>query len=237
MRNSILRIVKRFTNNTKRALDYDPPVGKIDFGDFDRLKPISTDWGFKRGGSVDRYYIENFLKKNANDIKGYALEVMNDNYLKRFGGEQVKRRDILDIDAHNPKATVIADLAKADHLPSDTYDCIVLTQTLQLIYDLKSAMKHIHRILKPGGVLLVTVPGISHFPYKTAPRHWSFTAYSLKTLLEEQFSKEKTKIEIHGNVLVTASFLYGIGASEISQETYEYTDPNYQLIITARAVK
>ena len=214
-----------------------PAVGEINFGDFARLTPISTDWGLKRGGSIDRYYIENFLEKYAGDIKGRALEILNDNYLKRFGGALVKHRDILDVDASNPQATVIADLAKAYHLPADTYDCFVLTQTLQLIYDLRSAIKHIYRILKPGGVLLVTVPGISHFPRKTAPRHWSFTEYSLKTLLEEQFPKEKIKIETHGNVLVAASFLYGIGAGELKKEMYDHNDPNYQLIITAKAVK
>ncbi len=143
---SMHSILKRFTN-TKQEADYDPPVGKIDFGDFARLKPISEDWGFKRGGSIDRYYVEKFLKENAADIKGYALEIMNDDYLKQFGGERVRRRDILDINAGNSKATIIADLAKADHLPSDTYDCFVLTHASQLIYELKTHRKHIYRIL------------------------------------------------------------------------------------------
>ena len=57
-----------------------PAVGKIDFGDFARVTPMSTDWGFKRGGSIDRYYIENFLEKNSADIKGCALEILDDNY-------------------------------------------------------------------------------------------------------------------------------------------------------------
>ena len=98
-------------------------------------------------------------------------------------------------------------------------------------------MKHIFRILKPGGVLLVTVPGISHFPHKISPRYWSFTDYSLKKLLEEDFPKDSIKVGTHGNVWVAAAFLYGLGSGELKKEVYDYNDPNYQLIITARAVK
>jgi len=233
IKQSILQFLK---GNHQKGKDYTPPVGEINFGDFARLKPISDDWGFKRGGPVDRYYIEKFLKNNAADIKGHGLEILNDDYLERFGGQQITRRDILDIDKNNAKATLIADLAHADHLPSDTYDCFILTQTLQLIYDLKSAMKHIYRILKPGGVLLLTVPGISHYPYKTN-RCWSFTENSIRMLLEEQFDKKNIKVEKYGNVLVAASFLYGVGAKELKVEEYEHNDPNYQLIITAKAIK
>src|SRR5437762_272942 len=99
------KILKHF--NKSRWGDNDAPlVGKINFGDFGRLKPLSNDWGFSRGGPVDRYYIENFLKENADCIRGVALEVKDDNYLRKFGGEQVTRREILDVDSNNPKATV-----------------------------------------------------------------------------------------------------------------------------------
>jgi len=37
----------------------------------------------------------------------------------------------------------------------------VFTQTLHLIYDVRSAIRTLHRVLKPGGVLLATFPGIS----------------------------------------------------------------------------
>jgi SAM-dependent methyltransferase len=56
--------------------------------------------------------------------------------------------------------TIVADLATAGHIPSDTFDCIILTQTLQYIFDLPAAVRAIYRILAPGGVLLASVPGI-----------------------------------------------------------------------------
>ena len=223
----------------KRNKDNIPPVGKINFGDFSRLKPISEDWGFGRGGAIDRYYIESFLKKHSKLIKGDCLEIKDDNYLNKFGSNKITHRDILDIDSNNPKATVFGDLANAHQLTSNTYDCFVLTQTLQLIFDLNSAIKHIYRILKPGGSLLLTLPGISHFPYnKDAPvRYWSFTESSVRRLLEDQFNKNNIQTEVFGNVKVVASFLYGLGVNELTKEDYEYQDPNYQLIIAAKAIK
>jgi|CXWL01.1.fsa_nt_gi hypothetical protein len=112
----MLNRIKKLISNSNLSL----PVGRIDFGDLDRLHPISTDWGISRGGPIDRYYIEGFLKKNSSDIKGIGLEILDDGYLKKFGAEKMNKRDILGIDPKNSKATIIADLAKADHIPDNT---------------------------------------------------------------------------------------------------------------------
>ncbi len=216
-----------------------PAVGNIRFGDLRRLQPFDTRYGFGRGGMVDRYYIEHFLQAHAEAIRGHALEINDDKYLRQFGGARVWQRDILDINHSNTMATVIADLAKADHIPANTYDCIVLTQTLQFIYDLRSVIKHVHRMLKPGGTLLLTVPGITRINYKVHASSWcwSFTEASVNKLLQEMFLEKDMHVAVHGNVLVAAAFLYGIGAGELTPEEYAYTDPDYPLVITAKAVK
>ena len=38
---------------------------------------------------------------------------------------------------------------------------MICTQTLQLVFDVGAAVQTLHRILKPGGVALVTIPGIT----------------------------------------------------------------------------
>ena len=235
----ILNSLSRWLETPQQGASTVPAVGKIRFGDMRRLQPFGADYGFGRGGAIDRYYAESFLQANAEAIRGYALEIQDDKYLRQFGGERVSRRDILDIDPGNTRATVIADLAKADHVPANTYDCIVLAQTLQFIYDLRSVMKHVHRILKPGGTLLLTVPGITRINYRAhgSSWYWSFTEAAVKNLLKEVFLENNMHIEVHGNVLVAASFLYGVGAGEITQEEYDYKDPDYPLVITAKAVK
>ncbi len=218
---------------------YEPAVGKIDFGDLGRLEPLCNDWGLKRGGAVDRYYIDGFIVRNSHDIKGNVLEIEDGYYGKKLGSDKMTQLDILDIDPNNPMATIIADLTQADDIPSNTYDCIILTQVLQLIYDLKSVVKHVHRILKPGGVLLVTVPGISQVVYKDYRNVWcwSFTEVSVRKLLTEYFLDENVEIERHGNVLTAISFLHGVGIKELTKKAYDFHDPDYQLVITAKAVK
>ncbi len=211
---------------------------KIYFGNLG-LQPKCNYWGFNRGGPIDRYYIENFLENNAAFIKGHALEVNDDRYSSRLGGTRIEKIDILDINPLNSKATIIADLSKACHLPAGTYDCIILTQTLQYIYDLKSTIRHLYRILKPGGILLITVPGISQFIHKNDAESWCwrFTEHSLRLLLEEQFTPQNIVTESKGNVKVAAAFLYGIGVGELKKADYDFKDLDYQMVVAARAVK
>jgi hypothetical protein len=109
---------------------------------------------------VDRYYIERFLDEERREIRGRVLEVLNREYTEQFGAG-VDRSDVLDLDPANPAATIVADLAAAESIPSETFDCFILTQTLQFIFDVGAAVDHAHRVLRPGGTLLCTVPAVS----------------------------------------------------------------------------
>jgi glycosyltransferase involved in cell wall biosynthesis len=216
-----------------------PPKGKIKRGDFNRTKPFSKSFGYDRGGPVDRYYIENFLQQHETRIKGRVLEIGDNDYTLQFGADKITKSDILHIDDSNPNATFVGDLSNAPHLPSDSFDCIILTQTLHLIYDFKAALQTCYRILKPGGSLLLTVPGITPIDQGEWKNIWlwSFTEASIKRLLTDTFPKENFKINTNGNVLVATSFLYGVGLPEMKKEEMDYVDPHYPVIITAIAQK
>ena len=112
-----------------------PAVGAVDFGDLRRTAPISRKFGVDRGLPVDRFYIERFLAKEADSIRGQVLEVGEDTYTRRFGGQRVTGNDVLHVTGDNPAATIVADLADAPQVPDERFDSIVLTQTLQLIFD------------------------------------------------------------------------------------------------------
>jgi glycosyltransferase involved in cell wall biosynthesis len=214
-------------------------IGKINFGDFKRTTPFSTQFGYDRGGPVDRYYIENFLQENNSLIKGRVLEIGDNEYTLKFGGNKIEKSDILHIDESNKQATFIGDLSDAPHLPSDSFDCIVLTQTLHLIYDYKAAIETCYRVLKPGGTLLLTVPGISHIAQDQWSKYWlwSFTDASIQRIMQEHFSEDNITIKTYGNVLVASAFLYGMGLPELKKEQLHYHDPHYQVIITVKAIK
>jgi SAM-dependent methyltransferase len=230
---------RREARRLKKELKLHPPVGEARFGDLRRLRPIGRNFGFNRGRPVDRYYIENFLARQAEDIRGRVLEIANASYTRRYGGSRVKIIDVLDVAEDNPQATIVADLTHAEHVPSDAFDCVILTQTLHLIYDVRSAIRTLHRTLKPGGVLLATFPGISQIGCRGCSDHWcwAFTQLSARRLFEEAFPAQNVELEAHGNVLAAISFLHGLVVEELRQEELDYHDPDYEVLITLRAVK
>jgi len=216
-----------------------PPVGTVRFGDLRRLTPVSRVFGFDRGTPVDRYYIETFLERCAADIRDRVLEIGDDTYTRRFGRDRVSRSDVLHVSGEHPRATIVADLSNADHIPSDTFDCIVLTQTLHLIYDVRAALSTLHRILRPGGVLLATFPGISQIDHHEwgASWYWTFTSLSARRLFEEVFPAKSLSVETHGNVLAATAFLHGIALEELREDELNHDDPDYQVTIAVRATK
>jgi glycosyltransferase involved in cell wall biosynthesis len=218
---------------------YLPMPGKVASGDFARLNPFSTEFGYDRGGPIDRHYIEKFLQKEAASITGRVLEIGDNAYTLQYGREKVEKSDILHIDASNPKATFIGDLSAAPQVPDDTFNCLILTQTLHLIYDFKGALQTCYRILKPGGILLLTTPGITPIDRGEWKEtwYWSFTDKALRRLLTETFPNSSFEISSFGNVYVAAAYLYGMGLPEISEENLNYNDPHFQVINTIKAVK
>jgi SAM-dependent methyltransferase len=221
------------------GIQEDPPVGQVRLGDLRRVTPISRTFGYDRGQPVDRYYIERFLARHAADIRGRVLEVGDDAYTRQFGGDRVDVRDVLHVKAGNPSATIVADLTRADHIPSDTFDCVILTQTLQYIHEAGAAILTLYRILKPGGVVLATFPGISPLSQDEwrDTWHWSFSTLSARRLFERAFPSANVSVVARGNVLAAVAFLHGLAAEELRRKELDARDPRYQVTITLRAVK
>jgi SAM-dependent methyltransferase len=220
-----------------------PPVGLVRFGSLRRLEPISRDWGDDRGGPIDRYYVTNFLNAHRTDVRGRVLEIAEDVYARWFGDDRVTHIDVLEYQkGEHPRATFVGDLVDAPHLPSDAFDCVILTQTLQLIYDLDAAIGTVHRILKPGGVALVTLPGITPVNRQDSESWgnywcWSFTGLSARRLFEQHFEPPEVDVATYGNVLAAAAFLYGLGRSELTTRELDHRDADYEMLITLRARK
>jgi SAM-dependent methyltransferase len=202
-----------------------------------RTRPLSDFWGFDRGTPVDRHYIESFLAEHRADVRGRVLEVQDSGYTDRFG-TRVERRDVLDIDARNPRATIVADLAAADGIPEDAFDCFIFTQTLHLIYDFRTALGHAHRLLRPGGVLLATVPAVSRVSRGAAASdYWRFTPAAAGTLIGEVFGPERITVQSYGNVLTAVAFLSGMAREELSRRDLDARDDHFPVIVGVRAVK
>ncbi|HEU5100111.1 MAG TPA: methyltransferase domain-containing protein [Roseiflexaceae bacterium] len=202
-------------------------------GTLRRTTPLSDAWGFDRGTPVDRYYIERFLEQHRQDICGRVLEIKDSAYTDRYG-DGVRSRDVLDIDPSNRRATIIADLTAADCIPPEQFDCFILTQTLQFIYDTRAALTQAHRILRPGGVLLVTVPAVSRLDRRLVD-YWRFTVASCSELFGEVFGRQQVQVQAYGNVLTAMAFLTGMAHEELSRREIETHDQRFPVIIAVCA--
>jgi SAM-dependent methyltransferase len=218
----------------------DPPFNSVDFGSLRRVTPVSRRLGRDRGLPIDRYYIERFLAANANAIDGHVLEIGDDRYTRKFGGDRVGRSDVLNVDPDHPGSTIIADLTCAEHIRSNQFDCVILTQTLHYIYDFRAAVTTLQRILKPGGAVMATLGGVtqtSRGATDCCDYYWGFTRSSARKLFEEAFPPGNISVESLGNVLAATAFLHGLAAEELTATELEYHDPDYEFLITITAVK
>ncbi len=213
----------------------------MNFGDLYRTTPISPIFGLDRGQPIDRYYIAQFLGQHRAAMRGRCLEMGDASYLRQFGGAAVTRIDVLHVVEGNPEATMVADLTDADHLPSDLFDCIVFTQSLQMIYELKVALRTLHRMLKPGGTLLLTSHGISKIGRRLGRdgwgEYWHITAQSAEALFAETFPGARVEVSTYGNVLAATCALHGICVEEVATRDLDVRDEDYELLVTVRAVK
>jgi SAM-dependent methyltransferase len=202
-----------------------------------RSKPFSDVWGRERGEPIDRYYIEHFLDQHRRLIQGRVVELLNSDYTRRFGSGVVQS-DVLDIDSGNRDATIVADLSKADSIAADTFDCFILTQTLQFIEDVPSALRHVHRVLRPGGTVLATLPAVSRIGRSYLDSEfWRFTAAGAAALFSRAFEGGEVEVRSRGNALVAAAFLLGIAQEELRERELAEDDPFFPVIVTVRATK
>jgi len=212
---------------------------KINWHNLRSLKPISRVFALDRGTPIDRVYIEDFLESNKKYIKGVLCEIADNTYSKKFSHD-VTQFEILHYTNDTNKATIVGDLTNKETLPEKKIDCFILTQTLNFIYDFKSAINGLFYMLNPGGVALVTVAGICQISRYDMDRwgdYWRFTDLSIKKSFEDVFGIDNVEVDVYGNVLAAVAFLEGISAEELSKDELFYKDIDYQVIITIRAIK
>jgi SAM-dependent methyltransferase len=209
------------------------------------LVPVSRSFGFERGQPIDRHYIEHFLRRHGSwpgysvgDIRGEVMEVGDDVYTRRFGGDDVTRVEVLHVSADNPAATLVGDLVSGKGVPQEAFDCVICTQTLNMVYDVRAAVRTLARALKPEGVLLLTVAGVC--PAARPDRdlwgdYWRFTSLATRRVLEEEFPPSGVHVEAYGNLASAIGFMRGLAAGDLRTDELTPADPDYEILIAARA--
>jgi SAM-dependent methyltransferase len=207
-----------------------------------RVRPYRAELGGRRGKYIDRYYIEKFLATYQESIQGRAGEFEGDDYTKKFGGNRVTQSEILDLNEANNRRTMTLDLAQTNSVPAEYFDCIICTQTLLFIENYSEALRSLHKMLSPGGTLLVTVPGISpvirgNLVAGLGQDFWRFTARSIAHIFAPVFDEDDIAVHSYGNVLTATAFLHGLVQEELTTEEMDFNDPDYEVIIAVRATK
>ena len=209
-----------------------------------RLRPIGN--GQQRGTPIVRQYWARFLQEHRSDIRGRCLEIGTTATIRQYGGQSVTQADAIDLVAHGPEITVIADLSRADAVSSDTYDCFINQFTMHLIYDVEAALYHSIRMLKPGGVLLVNFSCLDYY----FPRgldmgtgrplflHWWFTPIQVENLLRRVgLTEADYELSVYGNLFARIAYQLNMPAEQLTRYEKECADLGHPLLICVRAVK
>jgi SAM-dependent methyltransferase len=193
--------------------------------------PYSRNFGFGRGAPVGRYYIERFLRENADRVRGRCLEFGAPAYRALF--PNAERYEVFSIipgsevnylgDIHHP----------GDEVPRNAFDTVICTQVFEHLAWPEKAARSILGLLRPGGVLLLTAPFIN--PVHYAPTDYRrFTPEGLQLILEGAGFRIDA-MDFGGNALVSTGGLLGMVVEDFSQAEMDLKDPIYPWNILVRA--
>ena len=132
--------------------------------------------------------------------------------LSRYVAVDVKRSGVVDI------------VGMAEQLPliSEAFDLVFCTCVLEYTTDPRAALAEIHRVLKPGGVLLLSVSGFS--PRFDEAELWRFQPGAVRMLLAG-FSKYEVVPEgtsVSGVIRCVSFFLVSAGKFELARRMLRY---------------
>ena len=193
-----------------------------------------------RKPTVEHLYIERFLTSRAADIRGDVVEVGSSTFATRLGGDRVKSVEILDYSTANRDATIIGDLANAGSLPRGRFDCFIAPQTLQFTFDLVEAVRTMERMLRPGGIALVTFPAIAPIAREHMNREgdfWRITSRAARRLFAAHFPSRRLTVSAYGNLKAALACLQGQAADTLKPAELRRDDPDYEVLVAVRAVK
>ena len=107
---------------------------------------------------------------------------------------------------------------------------------LHVIYEFEKFIAELHRILRPGGVLLIAVPQVSMCSANWGEL-WRFTEAGLRAALARSFDDKNITTRAYGNSLTAAGEIRGLAAHEFTKKELHHHDQRFAVEICARAMK
>jgi SAM-dependent methyltransferase len=140
----------------------------------------------------------------------------------------------------NAAATFVGNLETGEGIPDGRFDCAIVTQVLECVFDVGAAVRHLHRLLAPGGAALVTVPAIAPVSRYDAERwgeYWHFSDQSVSRLFAPVFGAANVRVETHGNHAAAHACLAGMAATELRDDQLSAHDADYPVVVTVVATR
>lgn len=163
------------------------------------------------------------LSRLSQDIRALLAELPDakDAIALDLGSDKSPYREVLasrgysvrTLDITRDGGADFAGTAEATQLPDANFDLVLCTQVIEHCMNPWAAVREIHRILRPGGHLIVSAPHVWFYhPHPTD--HWRFTQEGMAHLCREAGLKPMTLLAQGGSVLTlcqTMNFLaYGM---------------------------
>ena len=209
----------------------------VRWGNLRRLDPIDDTDGAGRGTPIHRYYEAAFVDAHSANVRGRVLEYAQAAHSRRLGHD-LATVDVLDIDPHNPAATVLADLGDHGSLPAGEYDCVVVGDALRYVPDLDAAIANLWQSLDEGGVLLLVSPVVAACR-DDGPRldRWRLLPAVLEEALMRADGRADLEVVTFGNRLSASAALAGLAAEDLRVEELAAHDSRFPVVVAARAAK
>lgn len=143
---------------------------------------------------------EAFIRKYASDGETLDLGCGNDIYKSYF-----PNCETLDIEARpNVAVDIIGDAHDLSMIGDNSYDTVLCAEVLEHLHTPSAAIAELYRILKPGGVLVLTTRFI--FPLHDTPNDfYRYTKYGLTHLMKDF---EMVELVEEASTIETLAVLY-----------------------------
>ena len=103
---------------------------------------------------------------------------------REFVEGRVEVYDSFDVQTRTSGVTYVGDIQNMQAVPSASYDSAACLEVLEHVPDPFQAAREIFRILRPGGVLVLSVPHLSRL-HEEPNDFYRYTRYGVRRLLEQ----------------------------------------------------
>jgi SAM-dependent methyltransferase len=184
--------------------------------------PFDRDFGSSRGTPIGRYYVEKFLRENADRVRGRCLEFGDARYKALFTGAE--KYEVVNIKP-GPGVDYVCDIHDTRSMPQETFDTIICTQVFEHLAWPEKAAVSLYGLLRPGGLLLLTAPFLN--PVHGLPADFRrFTPGGLDLILRGA-GFVMDSVDFGGNSSVGLGSLLGMVTEDFTTTELDVKDPVY----------